>query len=399
MKINILFLLYKSKTNSKGNCPIRCRITYKRKRKEFSTGQFIYPENWLSKQQRIKPDEPDAELKENQLSLIKTKLSQAFLFLQVKGTDFTIDEIYSHFKGETNKKDFGVLEVYNLHSERLKKLIGIDIQEVTYSKYIESGRHLKSFIIYKFRSNDIKIKALKSSFLEHYEYFLKTEKKLQQSTLNKAIQRFRRTIKYAVSEDYLDKDPFLLYKAKRVKKDIVFLTFEQLEKLENTDFDVKRVQRIKDMFVFCCYTGLGFKEMYNLRKSDIRKEFDSNLWLNIHRKKTSRSYKVPLLPKAKEIMAKYDEIDSDFVFPRISNANFNAYLKEIADLAGIEIKLTHHVARRTFASTVLLYNNVPIEIVSKLLGHSKIQTTQDSYGKIVEKRISDEMFRLNKKLN
>ncbi|OYX24800.1 MAG: integrase, partial [Flavobacteriales bacterium 32-35-8] len=384
----------KAKTNSSGKCPVRCRLTYNNERKEFSTGIFIYPRNWLSKQQEIKPEEPDANLIETQLSLIKTKLSQAFLFLQVKGTDFTVDDIYSQYKGETPKKEYGVMEVYNLHSDRIKKLLGIDIQLVTYQKYLESGVHLQSFIKHKFKAKDIQLKTIKSSFIEHYEYFLKTEKKFQQSTLNKAIQRFRKVIRYAVSEDYLDKDPFMLYKAKRVKKEVLFLSPEQLRKFEETSFKIKRIQQIKDMFVFCCYTGLGFKEMVNLKKQNITTEFDGELWLNIYRNKTSRSYKVPLLPKAKEIMEQYNNEANDYVFARMSNVKFNAYLKEIADVVGIEFNLTHHIARKTFASTVLLFNNVPMEVVSSLLGHSKMQTTQESYGKVVEKRISTEMERL-----
>lgn len=394
MKLNILFLLYKAKTNSTGKCPVRCRVTYYNKRKEFSTGVFINPNNWLSKQQEIKPEEPDANLIETQLSLIRTNLTQAFLFLQVKGSDFTVDDIYKQYKGETPKKEFGVMEVYNLHSARIKKLLGIDIQLVTYQKYLESGVHLQSFIKHKFKAKDIQLKALKSSFVEHYEYFLKTGKKFQQSTLNKAIQRFRKVIRYAVAEDYLAKDPFMLYKAKRVKKEVLFLSPEQLKKLEETSFKIRRIQQIKDMFVFCCYTGLGFKEMVNLKKQNITTEFDGELWLNIYRSKTTRSYKVPLLPKAKEIMKQYDDDTNNFVFNKMSNVKFNAYLKEIAEVAGIEFNLTHHIARKTFASTVLLFNNVPMEVVSSLLGHSKMQTTQESYGKVVEKRISLEMERL-----
>lgn len=392
--IKVLFLLAGNRVNKRNKVAIKCRITYLNQRKEFSTGIFINPKNWLGKQQAIKPDEPDANLKETQLSLIKTKLSQAFLFLQVKGSDFTVDDIYAQYKGETPKKEFGVMEVYNLHSDRIKKLIGIDIQQVTYDKYLESGRHLRSFMRFRFKQKDIQLKALKSSFIEHYEYFLKTEKKFQQSTLNKAIQRFRKVIRYAVAEDYLDKDPFMLYKAKRVEKEVLFLSSEQLKKLEETDFEIKRIQQIKDMFVFCCYTGLGFNEMSNLKKQNITTEFDGELWLNIFRAKTTRSYKVPLLPKAKEIMDKYFNESSDYIFPRMSNTKFNAYLKEIADVVGIDFNLTHHIGRKTFASTVLLFNGVPMDVVSKLLGHTKIQTTQDSYGKIVEQRISIEMKRL-----
>jgi len=192
--MNTLFLLYKSKLNSQGKCALKCRITYLKKRKEFATGLSINPSFWNSKQQFVKPDEPDAELINTQLSLIKTKLSQAFLFLQVRGIDFTVDDIYKQYKGETPKKEFGVMEVYKLHSARIKKLIGIDIQMVTYQKYLESGVHLQSFIKHKFRAKVIQLKALKSSFLVHYEYFLKTEKKFQQSTLNKAIRGLERLL-------------------------------------------------------------------------------------------------------------------------------------------------------------------------------------------------------------
>ena len=393
-KTNVLFTLAQYRTNNMGKSALKCRITYNKQRKEFAIGQFINPKNWNSKQQLVKLPEPDAELLNTQLSLIKTKLSQAFLFLQVKGIDFTVDDIYKQYKGETPKKEFGVMEVYSLHSARIEKLIGIDIVKVTHDKYLESGIHLQSFIKHKFEANDIQLKTLRSSFIEHYEYFLKTEKKLQKSALNKAIQRFRKVIRYAVAEDYLAKDPFLLYKAKRVKKEVLFLSPEQLKNLEETNFKIKRVQQIKDMFVFCCYTGLGFKEMVNLKNQNITTEFDGQLWINVHWNKTQRIYKVPMLPKALEVKNKYDDEASDYVLPRMSNTKFNTYLKEIADVVGIEFNLTHHIARKTFASTVLLYNNVPIEVVSKLLGHSKIQTTQDSYGQIVEKRISLEMEKL-----
>ena len=396
MKLNILFLLYKSKTNAKGKCPIRCRITHNKKRKEFSTGLFVTPNKWNSRQQEVKP--PDINSINAQLSLIKTQINQAFLLLQVNQINFNVDDIFRQYKGENVRADVGVIEAYNLFLKYLKKLIDKELNEDTYNKYVAYGRHLKSFIKWKYKTSDIKLSNLKGSFIDHYEYYLKTEKNFAQVTLNKVIQRFRRSIKYAIAEDYLDKDPFMLYKARRVKKEVVYLSQEELQKLENQDFEFKRVQQIKDMFVFCCYTGLAFKEMIRLTRNDVVMEFDDNLWINVHRVKTSRSYKVPLMPQAKSIMEKYYREDSDYVFPRISNPKFNAYLKEIADVVGIKINLTHHIARKTFATTVLLYNDVPMEVVSKLLGHSKMQTTQEHYGEIVQKKISVEMKKLNEKL-
>jgi integrase len=204
-------------------------------------------------------------------------------------------------------------------------------------------------------------------------------------------------IKFAIGNDYLDKDPFLLYRAKTVKKEIVFLTNEELKKLEEQTFEIKRIQVIKDCFVFCCYTGLAFNEMSNLKKEHLVKGPDGMDWIKIKRQKTNKTVSIPILPKAQNIIDKYSS-DSEYVLPVTSNARFNGYLKEIADVVGITKNLTHHMARRTFASTVLLYNNVPMEIVSELLGHTKLQTTQQSYGKIVQKKVGEEMRRLNEKL-
>ena len=375
-----------------------CRMTYRKSRKSFSTGLFINPLFWNSKQQLAEPPEPDENYINTQLSLIRQNLNQAFLFLQVRGSPFTVVDIYNQYKGETPKDEVGVMEAYRLHSDRIRKLIGIDIKEVTYSKYLESGKHLQDFIRHKFKVKDVHLKALRSSFLEQYSYFLKTEKNLAQSTLNKAIQRFRKVIKYAIAEDYLNKDPFLLFKYKTVKKEVMFLTVDELQKLENHHFDITRMEKVKDLFIFCCYTGLAYKEMASIKKDDIVKEFDDNLWLNISRSKTNKGYKVPLLPKALEIIDKYNDEDEVLVFSNISNQRFNGYLKEIADVVGIKKKLTHHMARKTFASTVLLYNDVPMEIVSELLGHSSIKTTEASYGKIIQRSISKEISRVSGKL-
>ncbi|MCB4807535.1 site-specific integrase [Tamlana sp. 62-3] len=397
-RVTILFVIYKSRQRKDKTSPIYCRITYKKSRKEFTTGYHITPENWDSKKQIVKPEEEQHNFINTQLSLIITKVNQAFLLLQVNQVNFGVEEIHRQYRGENIKVEVGLCEVYDLFLKYLEKLIGKELNQDTYKKYVAYGKHLQSFVKWKYKTKDVKITSIKSSFIDQYEYYLKTEKNFAQITLNKVIQRFRRCVKFAIAEEYLSKDPFLLYRAKRVKKEVVFLSQSELIKLENHTFKIQRVQQIKDMFVFCCYSGLAFKEMSTLRKKDIVIGFDAKLWIKIHRSKTSRSYSVPLLPKAKIIVDKYSQSKTEYVFPRISNPKFNAYLKEIADIIGIKINLTHHVARKTFASTVLLLNNVPMEVVSKLLGHSKMQTTQEHYGEIVQKQISEEIMKLNNKL-
>ena len=212
------------------------------------------------------------------------------------------------------------------------------------------------------------------------------------------IQRFRKIVKVALSEDILHKEPFTNYKVKHIKKEITYLTEEELAKLEEYQFKAEKLQMVKDMFVFCCYTGLAYSEMVNLEKSHIIKGFDGNEWINMIRGKTQHLLTIPLLTRSKRIIDKYDYVDEKRVLPKLSNQKFNVYLKEIADIVGINKRLTHHLARRTFATTVLLFNDVPMEIVSQLLGHSKITITQQHYAKVVQKKVSEQMFRLNEKL-
>jgi integrase/recombinase XerD len=394
MKINILFIIKnKSNTNYKKKCPIGCRITLDKKRKEFSTGQFINPKHWDGKLQIVKPPEPDSDTINSQLSLIKTKINKAFLLLQVKEVNFTVDDIYRLYKGEKLTKEYNVVEYFEHYLKQLKTLIGIDIKQITYNKFEYVKNDVKAFVKWKFKINDYPLKKLELQFLNDFEYYLKVVKKQKQVTINKCIQRFRKIIKVSISERYLESDPFMLFKSKRVNKEVVFLSPEELSELEKHDFTQPRLKFVKDLFVFCCYTGLPYNELMNLKKRHIVKGFDGNLWIKIKRDKTSKELSIPILPKAESILNVYQNED-EMVFPRISNQNYNSYLKEIGGIVGIEKNLTTHMARKTFASTVLLYNDVPMEIVSELLGHSNMKVTQESYGKVVQKKISLEMERL-----
>jgi integrase/recombinase XerD len=393
--ISILFVVAKLKINKKGLCPIRCRITYFGERKTFSTGLFVAPSNWDSKSQ-IATLSGGNNFVNDSLEIIRYKIQESYLKLKVQNKEISVDDILNDYKGLTLQKEKGTIEIFDLHNSRIKKLVGLEIKEVTYSKYVESRNHLSDFIVSYFKKKDIEINKLKSVFLDNYEYFLKTEKKLQQSTINKAIQRFRKVIKYAIAEEYLNKDPFMLYKPVVKKKEVIFLTQKELLQIEEYQFSQSRLQRIKDMFIFCCYCGLPFKEMASLKPEHITNGFDNRKWINIIRSKTNRPLSIPLLPKAEEILNLYE--GSEFCFPRIQNQNFNSYLKEIGAVIGIQKNITHHMARRTFATTVLLYNDVPMEIVSELLGHSKMATTQLSYGKIVKSKVSEAMYGLGKKM-
>lgn len=396
-RLKILFVISKSRINKKGLVPIICRITYLGKRKPFSTGIFISPHNWESKLQKTKPPNKENDIINSQLSLIKQKVNQAFLLLQMQGKEFNVNDIHIQYKGGQPKEEKTLQDIMTYHNNRMKKLIDIETTFTSWEKYHQTQNHITAFLQSKYKKKDYLIKDLNEQFLYDFEYYLQTEKKFKTSTIYKSIQRFRKMIRLGISMNYLTKDPFMLFKAKRYKKEIIYLTVNELEKLKNHQFKQERLQQVKDMFVFCCYTGLAYKEMANLEHKNIIENFDGNLWIQMKRQKTDKMISVPLLPTAIGILEKYKSEES--VLPVISNQKFNSYLKEIAELIGITKNLTHHIARKTFATTVLLYNDVPMEIVSKLLGHSKMSITEESYGKVVQKKVSEQMKALSKKLN
>lgn len=398
-KLSILFVLQKIKTNKKGQCPIKCRITFLKSRKEFSTGIFINPDLWSSSKQKAIPPNKENTILNNKLSLIHQEIDKAFLMLQILPNDFDVDDVYRKYKGEDVKTEITILGAYDLHNDKTKKLIGIDFNELSWSRYIESRKKVACFISKFYNKKDIKLKDLDLKFIMDLEYYFKTELKLKQATIYRSIQRVKKIIQFAIAENFIQRDPFNLYKNKKYKTKIVYLTVDELNNLENHLFAQDKLQKVKDMFVFCCYTGLAYQEMASLKQENIIVNFDGNKWIQIQRQKTQKIVSLPLLSKAEIILNKYRSLDRATLLPVISNQKFNSYLKEIRDLLGIEKKLTHHIARKTFATTVLLYNEVSMEIVSELLGHSNMNITQEHYGKVVQKRISIEMIDLNKKLN
>jgi integrase/recombinase XerD len=396
-KITVLFVINSSRINQKGLCAINCRITINRERKQFATGLFINRSYWVSQHQKVNTRQANHGYINAQIERIKVKIYNIALVFQLQGIAYSLDDIYNEYRGVEIKKKEGISSYYNQYLLRIKKLVGLDIKQNTYNKFVYVGKDLEAFIKWQYKKSDVSLEGLNLQFLEDFDYFLKTEKKQKQITINKEIQRLRTPIKRAISEGFIDRDPFILYKSKAIRKEVVFLTTEELKTLEEAVLQQKRLSTIQDLFIFCCYTGLAYNEMTNLEKKNIQIGFDGVNWIQMKREKTQRQISIPILPKAQEIIEKY-ATDNNLVFPSISNQKFNSYLKEIADILGIEKRLSHHIARKTFASTVLLYNDVPMEIVSELLGHSNMVITQESYGKVVQKKVSEEMKKLKLKI-
>ena len=398
-KINILFLIAKNRMNTSGKCAIKCRITYNKQRHEFSTGLFINPNNWSSAKQQAVPLNTENTQINTQLSLIKSQINQAFLFLQVQENNFDVEDIFKKYKGENTQKQIGVVEFYSEYMNRLKKMIGKDFKESTWGKFNEILPALKDYIYFQYKKRDIKLVDLDYNFIENFDYYMKVEKKNSQITINKKIQRLKKVIKLARKQKLIDFNPFEEHKVKQAKTQILFLTKDELEKLKNWKPKSETIEKVLDCYIICCYTGLGYREMFSLKKSDLKTDDEGVVWIYKQREKTERYFSIPLIfTEPVGILEKY-ETEEDFLLPRVSNQYFNRILKEIADLLGINKKLTHHTARKTFATTVLLNNNIPIETVSKLLGHSKISTTLSYYAEVMPDKLKLDLIELKEKLN
>ncbi|MGY3215309.1 phage integrase SAM-like domain-containing protein [Mucilaginibacter sp. HD30] len=394
---HILFFLYKSKANDKGCSPIFCRITFNNTRKQFSTGHFVSEKNWSSQAQHIKGNSKETKRVNSNLDLIKQKLNKAYDELIREKEFFYIDDIYNRFSG--NDKEYKtLLQAFDYHNKKMKTLIGKDYVQATYDKFVVIQTHVTDFIRHQYNKPDYPLFELRLNFLADLDYYLKVVKNQNQNTINKVIERVKKVIKIAVGNGWLTADPFILYQKKKYSKEVVFLTVQELKKLENHKFVQERLDAVRDCFIFSCYTGLAYNEAALLSDEHLQPAEDGFTWIEMVRQKTQRPIVVPILPRAIRILKKYGYPRAGLLLPAISNQKMNSYLKEIGSIVGINKVLTHHIARKTYASTVLMNNDIPVEIVSFLLGHSKTSTTEMHYAKVVKDSVTRHIKELAKKL-
>ena len=284
----------------------------------------------------------------------------------------------------------------------MKREIGINYSKGTVKNWNVTLGHLKTFLQSQYQATDITFKELNKQFIIDFEIFAKRHWCCGNNAAAKHIQRIRKVVNDALEKNWIEKDPFLGYKGRQDKTHRTFLTRDELKAIEQTTMSIERLEKVKDVFVFSCYTGLAYVDIEKLTKENIVIGIDGQKWVYTFRAKTGNKSNIPLLPAAIAIIEKYqnypENINKKRLLPTITNIKTNAYLKEIADLCGIKKHLTFHMARHTFATTITLNNGVPIETVSKMLGHSKITTTQ-IYAKVLESKVSDDMLILKQKLS
>lgn len=393
-------LVRRAKANKYGEVPIYLRIVVAGDAIELATKHYIPPHLWDSKMGKAKGKTPLSRTVNDTIAILKLKAMQQYNRLVETGTDITPVSIKNGILGVEVRQQPTLLEIFDKMVSNVKSLIGNGYTESTYKNYLASQRQLHKYVLTQYKEKDIRLQELNYGFIDGYEMYLKTLGGCTQNGCIKHMQKLRKAITIAMQYDWLSRDPFARYSIKKRKVTVQPLTRHELTALENKTFPTERLYLIKDLFVFSCFTGLAFCDVASLKKECIRLGIDGEYWIFIARRKTGSLCKIPLLPPAKAILEKYSlhpkVIATGNLLPVPSNQKYNAYLKEIADVVGINKKLTTHIGRHTFATTVALENGIPMEVVKEILGHTDILTTQ-LYAKVKDKLIADSMRQLREK--
>lgn len=391
----------KSNNAAHNRALIYIRITVNGQRAEISIKRSVDPLRWDSLANRMKGNKEDAREVNSLIDNLILKLNRIYTKLLERDEVITARRIKFIFDGSDEKKKT-LLEAFSQHNEKMQQRVGIDFSKSTYTRYKTTYDHICEFLKYQYRASDVTLHQIQYSFVTHLEHFLKVVRKCNHNSTQKYIRNFRKIINMSVKNDWLDKDPFTSYRVKLKDTKRVFLNKEELNALEGKEFGIERLEQVRDVFVFCCYTGLSYVDVERLSNKEIVRGLDGELWISLERTKTGSPSNVPILPKAMKLIDKYRDnpkmIADDRLLPVISNQRINSYLKEVADLCGVEKKLTFHSARHTFATTVTLSNGIPIETVSSMLGHKNFKTTQ-IYAKVVQEKISKDMKQLKNTLS
>lgn len=398
----VLFYLKTQKNTMQGSAPICARVTVNAKRTEISVKRPVNANEWDERKGMAKGSRKETIELNMFLNQFKAKIINTYQTMLLNDEPIDGPTIRDKVMGTDRLAPTLVLLMEYHNEQQLHKLA-----PGTMKNYHTTQRYVKSFLMEKFKRTDIFLSQLNYKFLLEFERYLFNyipkdhQKPINNNGIMKHIERLRKMINMAVRLDWLAKDPFASFKKRFDKVERESLNSNELAALAGKVLSIDRLGHVRDMFVFSCYTGLSYIELAELTPDKIITGVDGGLWISTSRAKTDTRVRVPLLPVATDLMEKYHDdpraLNNGTVFPVISNQRMNGYLKEIADICGITKTLTFHIARHTFATTVTLSNGVPIESVSKMLGHTSIRTTQ-IYAKVVEQKLSEDMRNLQKRM-
>lgn len=401
-KFSVLIWPNKQKVKN-GKAPIYIRISVDGKKTTFSTKHFIKPSDWNKKQSKVKSSSANSSQINSFIDRANYGLHQIFLDLCASGQMTTPLEIKNKFLGIEDEPTYkSIMDAFEYHNCKMEENVNAGlITRKTLLRYKSTQKKLVVFMGLVYKVEDMPLKDIRLSFITEFDHYLMTVEKLQSNTAHKIIKIVKKIMNLAVALDWIPSSPINQFKCSYKNPERVILTESELEVLKRKKLHIARLNEVRDIFIFQCYTGFAYTDLYNFKRDDVQIGIDGEFWLSTFRQKTGTKENVPLLPIALEIIEKYRDhsecVKHNKLLPVNSNYRYNAYLKEIADICGINKKITTHIARHTFATTVTLSNGVPIETVSKMLGHTRLATTQ-IYAKVLEHKVGEDMQILKDKL-
>lgn len=385
----VLFYVKKGSEKPNGNLPLMCRITVDGEIKQFSCKMDVPLRLWDVKNNRASCKSVEAQRINHAVDKIRVEVNRRYQELMQTDGYVTAAKLKDAYLGIGVKQET-LLKLFEQHNSEFTKKVGHSRAKGTFQRYVTVCKHIREFIPHTYKRDDIPLKELNRSFINDFEYFLRTEKKCRTNTIWGYMIVLKHIISIARNDGRLPFNPFAGYINSPESVDRGYITREEIHTMMNTEMPDKTHELVRDLFIFSTFTGLA--------EDNLQTFFDGNLWIITRRKKTNTESNIRLLDVPRKIIEKYKGMTRDNkVFPMPSNSTCNKKLKAIADLCGIKAHLTYHIARHSAATTVLLSNGVPIETVSRLLGHTSIKTTQ-IYAKITAQKISQDMEILSHKL-
>ena len=389
---SILFTIRESKARKNGNVPIEVTITVNGERNSFSTGKQVKPNNWDKNKQQVRGKDEEAKGLNNFLKAVKNKLYEKEAELLDRGFIITARLLCdAYFDKVECLKERSLLSILEEHNAERKAMVGKTVAPATYWVFEYTGKLFREFIHKKYNREDLYLREINIGFIQGFHAFLLGEKGMSQNSSTKHLKFLKKLLNLAVSNSYIPCNPVNAYKVEREPVEMDFLDEEELRKIINFETPIPRFEKAKDMFLFGCFTGLSYIDIKTLTPEHFEKDSAGRIWIKKRRVKTGVMSRIPLLPIAKLILDKYK--GGSKLLPIQDPADINKYLKDIAILCSINKRITFHTSRHTFASTVTLANNISLEVVSKMLGHTNTRMTAH-YAKLIDRCIGEEMDKL-----
>ncbi len=393
---SITYYLKRYKNSGDKELPIIARITINGQMCIINSQLKCHPDLWNVKEHKAEGKTEKAAFANDTLNSIKARLNQIYFQLSLSDNDVTPEMIKEIYTGVAHCKRY-LISYFSIHNENFRKQINISRSQATYQKYEAIRKHLANFLQLTKGMEDIPLYKVNYQFIYEFDIYLRTVSKCNHNTTAKFMQLFKRIIILALKNGIIKNDPFQEYPIHLKQTNRTFLTMDEVKAVMKEELPYKRLELVRDLFLFSVFTGIAFVDLKNLSRKHVFTAVDGHQWLRFERWKTKEMSNVRLFEVPAKLIEKYNDPKRETLFPMLSNQKANEYLKEIAEACGIKKWVTFHVARHTCATTIALSNGMPMESLDKLLGHKNIRTTQ-LYARITDTKLNADMESLEKKL-